>query len=91
MDNIFWAKTVSTDQCLSSFVLHVTFSLSGSSYATAADRKEIICLSILQKWHTLPVCGYPLVPEHVETRSLFHPNKPGLQQVTHSQKKTFFF
>ncbi|XP_060809799.1 fer-1-like protein 6 [Amyelois transitella] len=44
------------------------------------DKKENICLSILHQWHTLPLCGYHLVPEHVETRTLYRPDKPGLSQ-----------
>ncbi|XP_049885411.1 otoferlin-like [Pectinophora gossypiella] len=45
-----------------------------------SERKENICLSILHKWQTLPICGYQLVPEHVETRTLYHPDKPGLER-----------
>lgn len=51
-------------------------------YATSSERKENLCLSILLKWHTLPICGYHLVPEHVETRSLQNLDKVGVEQVT---------
>ncbi|XP_035437997.2 otoferlin isoform X3 [Spodoptera frugiperda] len=54
----------------------------GRTYRTASDRRENICLSLLHSWHTLPICGYRLVPEHVESRSLINSAKNGLEQVT---------
>ncbi|XP_052751429.1 otoferlin-like [Galleria mellonella] len=50
------------------------------NYISSSERKENICLSLLRKWHTLPLCGYNLVPEHVETRTLYNPDKPGVDQ-----------
>ncbi|XP_073956437.1 otoferlin-like isoform X2 [Choristoneura fumiferana] len=52
----------------------------GKKYGSTAERKENICLNLLHKWHTLPICGHRLVPEHVETRTLFHPEKPDVEQ-----------
>nr|XP_032527530.1 myoferlin-like [Danaus plexippus plexippus] len=51
-----------------------------ATFSSAALQREKLCLSILHKWHTLPICGYHLVPEHVETRTLYDPNKPGIEQ-----------
>ncbi|CAB3226218.1 unnamed protein product [Arctia plantaginis] len=48
-------------------------------FRSPADKKESICLSLLHKWHTLPLCGYHLVPEHVETRTLYNNDKPGYE------------
>ena len=41
---------------------------------------EPVALKALRNYGTLKR-GFPLVPEHVETRSLFNPEKPGVEQV----------
>ncbi|CAK1554644.1 unnamed protein product [Leptosia nina] len=51
----------------------------GNSLSTI-EKKENLCLSILHKWHMIPVCGYSLVPEHVETRTLYRHETPGVEQ-----------
>ncbi|XP_062543493.1 otoferlin [Armigeres subalbatus] len=44
------------------------------------DIHERLALATLNSFHKIPVVGCHLVPEHVETRSLFHPNHPGIEQ-----------
>lgn len=43
--------------------------------------KEVLALTALRRWNEMPVVGFHFVPEHVETRSLYHPSKPGIEQV----------
>ncbi|NWH80592.1 FR1L4 protein, partial [Piaya cayana] len=38
-------------------------------------------LYVLQHWEEMPGYGHKLVPEHVEIRSLYNPESPGLVQV----------
>ncbi|CAH2245481.1 otoferlin isoform X1 [Pelobates cultripes] len=41
---------------------------------------EHLALSVLQHWEEIPRVGCRLVPEHVETRPLLNPDKPGIEQ-----------
>ncbi|XP_006881765.1 PREDICTED: fer-1-like protein 4-like [Elephantulus edwardii] len=42
--------------------------------------EEEQALHVLRCWQEMPELGIPLVPEHVETRPLYHPRSPGLLQ-----------
>ncbi|XP_028826393.1 otoferlin-like isoform X1 [Denticeps clupeoides] len=41
---------------------------------------EHLALMVLKHWEDMPRVGCKLVPEHVETRSLNNPDKPGIEQ-----------
>lgn len=43
--------------------------------------EEAQALMVLRRWQEMPGLGIQLVPEHVETRPLYHPRSPGLLQV----------
>lgn len=38
---------------------------------------EQLALLVLRRWQEVPRVGTPLVPDHVERRPLYNPNKPG--------------
>ncbi|XP_038216884.1 otoferlin-like [Zerene cesonia] len=42
--------------------------------------QEQMALNVLRRWHEIPRLGTHLVIEHVETRPLYNPNKPGIEQ-----------
>ncbi|XP_066468089.1 otoferlin isoform X3 [Tiliqua scincoides] len=41
---------------------------------------EHLALTVLHHWEDIPRVGCKLVPEHVETRPLLNPDKPGIEQ-----------
>ncbi|VVC37904.1 C2 domain [Cinara cedri] len=49
--------------------------------------RQSLALYALNHWHEMPVVGYFLVPEHVETRTLYNPNMPNLHQVIYHKIK----
>uniref|UniRef100_A0A4W4F3Q9 C2 domain-containing protein n=1 Tax=Electrophorus electricus TaxID=8005 RepID=A0A4W4F3Q9_ELEEL len=42
--------------------------------------EEHLALTVLKHWEEIPRVGCKLVPEHVETRPLLNPDKPGIEQ-----------
>ncbi|XP_045784578.1 fer-1-like protein 6 [Maniola jurtina] len=68
---------VFTDSSTTVMVNNVEYKDTERGKSSVSERKENLCLSILHKWHTLPLCGCHLVPEHVETRTLYNPDRPG--------------
>uniref|UniRef100_UPI003AAC01DE otoferlin-like isoform X1 n=1 Tax=Centroberyx gerrardi TaxID=166262 RepID=UPI003AAC01DE len=41
---------------------------------------EHLALTVLRHWEEIPRVGCKLIPEHVETRPLLHPDKQGIEQ-----------
>uniref|UniRef100_A0AAY4ATQ3 Otoferlin n=1 Tax=Denticeps clupeoides TaxID=299321 RepID=A0AAY4ATQ3_9TELE len=57
--------------------------LDGPHYGPGGLKKqtnEHLALMVLKHWEDMPRVGCKLVPEHVETRSLNNPDKPGIEQ-----------
>ncbi|GIY69883.1 otoferlin [Caerostris darwini] len=56
-----------------------TFQTDGDTDAEKLH-EEHMALSVLHRWQEIPRAEFKLVPEHVETRPLYHPDKPGIEQ-----------
>ncbi|XP_067323114.1 fer-1-like protein 6 [Anolis sagrei] len=41
---------------------------------------EHLALKVLRSWKDIPGVGCKMVPEHIETRPLYHKDKPGMEQ-----------
>ena len=53
-----------------------------SENSSPSDRsyEEQLALGVLHHWEEISRVGTALVPEHVETRALYNPDKPGIEQ-----------
>lgn len=49
-------------------------------YCKSREAEEHMALAVLHRWHEFPRIGCHLVKEHVETRPLYKPDKPGIEQ-----------
>ncbi|XP_046413657.1 otoferlin-like isoform X1 [Neodiprion fabricii] len=50
------------------------------NYVHTKGMEEHLALAVLHQWSSFPRLGTTLVPEHVETRPLYNPDKPGIEQ-----------
>ncbi|XP_073975608.1 otoferlin-like isoform X1 [Rhodnius prolixus] len=57
-----------------------TFCIQTDAEMFTSSTEEEIALGVLHNWHEVPRIGCHLVPEHVETRPLYNPDKPGIEQ-----------
>lgn len=51
-----------------------------SSVTRDLNMKERLALSVLNNFNQIPSIGFNFVPEHVETRSLYREDRPGIEQ-----------
>lgn len=47
---------------------------------TCKNRDEHLALAVLHRWSEIPNVGCKIVPEHIESRSLYNPDKMGIEQ-----------
>lgn len=53
-----------------------------SSWFLGEELQERLSLAVLKNLEKLPSFAYKLVPEHVETRSLYRDDYPNVEQVS---------
>ncbi|XP_050085649.1 otoferlin-like isoform X2 [Anopheles aquasalis] len=51
-----------------------------SNPASIKYRDEHLALAVLHRWEEMPRVGCKIVPEHIESRSLYNADKPGIEQ-----------
>ncbi|CRK86165.1 CLUMA_CG000233, isoform A [Clunio marinus] len=51
-----------------------------SKVSDDGNKRERLALSVLNRFHEIPGIGFKLVPEHVETRSLYREDQKGIEQ-----------
>jgi hypothetical protein len=51
-----------------------------STISKDANVKERLALAVLNNFNRIPAVGYKFIPEHVETRSLYRKDRPGVEQ-----------
>ncbi|XP_055522373.1 otoferlin-like isoform X2 [Wyeomyia smithii] len=51
-----------------------------NSPTTCKFRDEHLALAVLHRWEEVPRVGCKIVPEHIESRSLYSSDKPGIEQ-----------
>lgn len=71
----WWASECSISLC---FIASAALSVSSGQ---KKQTDEHLALTVLHHWEEIPRAGCKLVPEHVETRPLLNPDKPGIEQV----------
>jgi hypothetical protein len=49
-----------------------------NSPTTCKYRDEHLALAVLHRWEEIPRVGCKIVPEHIECRPLYNPDKPGI-------------
>ncbi|EMP26126.1 Fer-1-like protein 6 [Chelonia mydas] len=52
----------------------------GEENEEPVESYEQLALKVLHSWDEIPGVGCKLVPEHIETRPLYHKDKPGMEQ-----------
>uniref|UniRef100_A0A1I8P4F1 C2 domain-containing protein n=1 Tax=Stomoxys calcitrans TaxID=35570 RepID=A0A1I8P4F1_STOCA len=48
--------------------------------STCRNRDEHLALAVLHRWSEIPNVGCKIVPEHIESRPIYNPDKPGIEQ-----------
>ncbi|CRK93099.1 CLUMA_CG006578, isoform A [Clunio marinus] len=51
-----------------------------NSPTTCKYRDEHLALAVLHRWEEIPRVGCKIVPEHIESRPIYNPEKPGIEQ-----------
>ncbi|XP_033208643.1 otoferlin-like [Belonocnema kinseyi] len=56
------------------------FSFAANVKEDEINQEDCMALNVLHHWDEFPICGCPLVPEHLERRPLFNHKRLGLEQ-----------